>query len=132
MYQGYFIKLNNTVIPASYMRIDSYQCTYETLDFDSFRDANGMLHRTALPDRKVKVEFETPYLYANQMESLMSIIRSNFTDVTEQAVQLTAYLPETDDYVTQKAYLVNTTFKISQNSRWGYVYSPTRICFIAY
>lgn len=132
MFNNYFIKLSNTEIPINYMRVGSYQCTYETLDLDSFRDANGLLHRTALPSRKVKVEFETPYLYANEMQNLLSLIRNNFTDANEQKVSLNAYLPETDDYVTQDAYLVNITFKIEQNSPNGYIYAPTRICFIGY
>lgn len=131
-YDGYLLKINNIEIPPKFIKYDSYQNTYETLDLDSYRDANGVLHRNALAHRCGKVEFETPYLYKNQMEDLMYLIRSNFISQQEQDANITAYISEIDNYVTQRMYLVNTTFKIAQNSPNGFIYSPTRICFIAY
>lgn len=131
-FQGYHIRVGNTVIPEKYIKYDSLQTTYETLDLDSYRDANGNLHRNALSHRSVKVEFETPYLYHRDMQNLMSIIRNNYVSAKEQSVNLSVYIDELDDYVEQKCYLVNTTWKKAQNSPLGYIYQPTRIAFIGY
>lgn len=131
-FQGYHIKVGNDVIPEKYIKFDSLQTTYETLDLDSYRDANGTLHRNALSGRKIKVEFNTPYMYHKDMQALMGIIRNNYLSAREQSVMCSVYVDEIDDYVSQKCYLVNTTFKKAQNSPLGYIYEPTRIAFIGY
>ena len=131
MYQGYQIKIGNTVIPDKYIKFDSYDASYPALDLDAFRDANSDLHRNVI-GRKLKVEFTTPYLYQSDMIALTSLIRSNFLSELEQDANITFYYPLKDDYITQRAYLVDMNFKIAQNSPNGYIYSPTRICFIAY
>lgn len=136
-YSNYLIKVGNTSsptveIPKSCIKYDSYQATYETLDLDSYRDGNGLLHRNALSHRCAKVEFETPYMRYGQMVDLMTTIRNAYDNAQEQSLYISAYIPELDDYVVQRVYLVNTTFKIAQNSPNGIIYQPTRICFIAY
>lgn len=129
---GTLIKVGNEIIPFRFMKYDSIQCTYETLDLDSYRNGDGDLIRNALANRKIKVEFETPYMYKADKDALMALISRNYVSAQEQSVMLTAYIDEIDDYVTQKAYLVNTTFKKAQNSPNGMIYAPTRICFIGY
>ena len=119
-------------MPEKYIKYDSWKTTYETLDLDSYRDANGLLHRNALASRKIKVEFETPHLYRNEMIALMTTIRSAFISNAEQSLNITCYVDEIDDYVTQKCYLVNTQFQIAQNSPQGVIYAPTRIAFVGY
>ena len=63
-YQGYHIKFSdNTTLPYNYMSHGSYQSTpNQRMDLDSYRDGNGILHRTALPHTATKIEWETPYL----------------------------------------------------------------------
>lgn len=131
-FQNYHLAVGGVTIPEKYIKYDSLQTTYETVDLDSYRDANGNLHRNALSGRKLKVEFETPYLFHSDMVALMTLISDNYISATEQSVSLTAYVDEIDDYVTQTCYLVNTTFKKAQNSPLGYIYQPTRIVFIGY
>lgn len=137
-FQDYLIKVGSTastastVIPYKYFKYDSYQATYETIDLDSYRDGDGVLQRNALAHRASKVEWETPYIYKTDMDNLMSIIRGAYASSQEQSLYASMYIPEIDDYVTQKVYLVNTTFKVAQNSPLGIIYEPTRICFIAY
>lgn len=130
-YQGYLIKIGNTPIPEKFIRIDSYNASYPALDLDAFRDANSDLHRNVV-GRKLKVEFETPYIYASELKELMTLITGNFLTQLEQDVNITFYYKLKDDYITQRAYLVDPNFKISQNSPLGFIYSPTRICFIGY
>ena len=131
-FNGYLLKVGDYTVPNKYIKFDSWSSTYETLDFDSYRDMNGLLHRNALADRKLKVEFNTPYIYKSDFDSLMANIRAEFLSATEQSANVTAYIDELGDYVTQKCYLVNINAKVAQNSPFGQIYQPTRICFIAY
>lgn len=131
-FDNYLIMVGSYTIPNKYIKYDSWSSTYETLDFDSYRDANGLLHRNALADRKLKVEFSTPYMRKSDWDALMTGIRGQFISSTEQSANVKAYIDEIGDYVTQKCYLVNVNPKIAQNSPTGIIYQPTRICFIAY
>ena len=131
-YSNFLIEVGTYVIPDKYLKYDSWQSTYETVDFDSYRDANGYLHRNALADRKIKVEFETPYMYKSDWDELMTNIRSQYVSSVEQSANITAYIDEIGDYVTQKCYLVNVNPKVAQNSPLGIIYQPTRICWIGY
>ena len=131
-FANYLIMVGSYAIPNSCIKYDSWSSTYETLDFDSYRDANGELHRNALSNRKLKVEFSTPYMYKADFDALMAGIRGQFLSSAEQSANVTAYVDEIGDYVTQKCYLVNVNAKIAQNSPVGIIYQPTRICFIGY
>lgn len=134
-FNNHLVKVGDYTIPDKFIKYDSWSCIYETLDYDSYRDANGDLHRNALGNRKLKVEFNTPYLYKHDFDELMAGIRSQFVTEAqqrEQSANVTAYIDELGDYVTQKCYLVNVNPKIAQNSPVEHIYQPTRICFIAY
>ena len=131
-FSNYLVKIGNYTIPNKYIKYDSWSSIYETLDWDSYRDMAGTLHRNALSSRKIKVEFNTPYMYKSDFDALMAGIRGQFTDSAEQKGSVTAYIDELGDYVTQDAYLVNVNPKVAQNSPFGIIYQPTRICFIGY
>lgn len=131
-FSDYLVKIGNYTIPNNYIKFDSWSSVYETLDWDSYRDMSGKLHRNALTERKIKVEFTTPNMYKRDFDALMAGIREQFTDSTEQKGSVTAYIDELGDYVTQDAYLVNVNPKVAQNSPFGIIYQPTRICFIGY
>ena len=131
-FSDYLIKVGSYTIPNSAIKYDSWSSIYETQDYDSYRDANGDLHRNALANRKMKVEFNTPYMYKKDFDNLMTGIRGQFLSSKEQSANVTAYIDELGDYVTQKCYLVNVNPKVAQNSPTGIIYQPTRICFIAY
>lgn len=131
-FNNFLIEVGTYIIPNNFIKADSWQSTYETVDFDSFRDANAYLHRNALADRKIKVEFETPYMYKKDFDTLMANIKAQYVSSVEQSAYITAYIDEIADYVTQKCYLVNVTPKVAQNSPLGIIYQPTRICWIGY
>lgn len=131
-FNDYLIQVGSYQIPNKFIKYDSWSSTYETQDYDSYRDENGLLHRNALADRKMKVEFNTPYIYKSDFDTLMAGIRGQFITAKEQDANVTAYIDEIADYVTQRCYLVNVNPKVAQNSPNGIIYQPTRICFIAY
>ena len=127
----YFIKLGEDTLPYKFMKYDSYKNTLNTGDVYSYRNANYILVKNTVAT-KVKVEFETPYLYENQKNELMAFIRSHYINALERSLMVTAYVDELDSYQTFKAYLVDPEFKIQQNSELGYIYQPIRICFVEF
>lgn len=129
-YAGYMLKVGTYEVPNKYIKYDSWQSTYETLDFDSYRDSNGTLHRNAVA-KKLKVEFETPIMLKSDFDAFMTQIRGQLTGLEEYAT-VKAYMDFTGDYVEQKCYLVNVNPKIQQNSPLGLIYQPCRIAFVAY
>lgn len=137
-YSGYLIKVGTGggayTIPLEFMRYETYQVTYYVQDLDSYRDANGELHRNALTSKVGKVEFNTPIINNSDFETLMSNIRSQYSDANEKRLTATFYVPEINDYVTQSMYVPDVVTKIrnvNENNN-TISYTETRIAFIGY
>lgn len=132
-YQGYLIKLGEQILPHKYIKADSFATTLITQDLDSYRDMEGVLHRTALQHRVNKIEFETPAMLTNfQVKELINIISSNYMNSAEKKVLATIYVPEIDDYMTQEMYVPDISFSIYGIFKGIIRYNPIRIAFIAY
>ena len=133
-YTGYLVKVGDYEIPADkFIKTQSYKATLSVQDLDSFRDANGKLHRTALQHRVNKIEFETPAMLTNtQMAELFKNIANNYTVPAERKFIGTFYVPEIDDYVSQDMYMSDPSFTIYGIFDGVIKYNPVRIAFIAY
>lgn len=131
-YNGFLLRVGNNEIPLKYFSLDSYKILRSTSDFDSYRDANGVLHRNALSHKVMKIEFSTPYMYGDDLDVLMNLIRSQYINQDEKKVIITAYDKESNSYVSATCYVPDITFQIAQNSPRGLLYAPTRIAFIEY
>lgn len=131
-YNGYLISVNGTRIPDKYLRAETYKVTWNTNDLDSYRDANGELHRNALPHKPMKVEFETPPLMTNvQMQTLLSMLPMSDSNV-ERKASVTAYIPELDDYETQDCYMPDPQFTLYGTYGGTIRYNQVRFAFIGY
>ena len=129
-FQGYLIKVGNYTIPLTYMKLESYKSApNQRQDLDSYRDADGYLHRTVLAHTATKIEFETPYMFRSQMRSLIQGIRGQFTSDLERSCTVTYYDDETDSYKTGTFYMPGT---IELNLYNKEIYAPSRIAFIEY
>ena len=112
-FAGYLVKIGNYTLPNKFIKAESYQVFRSVTDLDSYRDANGILHRTALEHTVNKCEFETPALLTNDdVANLMAHIRDNYINAAERKVSATLYIPETDTYETQEMYLPDIKFTI--------------------
>lgn len=141
-FDGYFVKVKGVnggsdwTIPLSYMRAETYQAALHGQDLDSYRDADGSLHRTALKYVAPKVEFNLPFMDSDRMNNFMSNLRSRYTNKTEKKVRAEVYMPEIDGYVTHDFYVPDitftpyTTYKVGRN--YKIKYNETRIAFISY
>lgn len=126
----YYLKVGNYEIPLEYMKLDSYKpAPDQRQDLDSYRDADGILHRTVLPHTATKVEFETPPLLVRDFRLLVDGIRRNYLTTLARDVTLTYYDDETDTYKTGHFYLPGTwDFAVYNRD----IYNSFRIAFIEY
>ena len=132
-YSGFLIKVGDYKIPHSWIKADTYSVLRSGQDLDSYRDSNGKLHRTALEHFLGKVEFETPALRTNtQVSEFMKKIREQYTNITEKKANVTFYMPELDDYITQEMYMPDITFAIYFADKNVIKYNPFRLAFISY
>ena len=131
-YQGYLIKVGNTVFPMKYIRVETYKCTpNQRIDQDSDSDATGMLHRNVLPHTRSKIEFETPQMLRGAdvlaINTLLGLAGNARRDVT-----ITYWDHESQDYKTGKCYVPDVSYQIMRNTGDDLVYMPIRYAFIEY
>ncbi len=126
----YYLKVGDYPIPLEFMAYKTYtSAPDQTQDLDSYRDADGKLHRNVLPHTAAKVEFETTYLTNSQFRTLISNIRRNMTDLVAKDVSLQYYDEWTDSYKTGSFYMPGTMEFTHFNKA---MYEPVRIAFIEY
>lgn len=133
-YKGWLIKVGDYTISAKkWISANSYKVTRNTQDLDSYRDANGLLHREVVPYVADKVEFETPAMLTNEdIGELFKAFMNAYKSKSERKASVTLYVPELDDYVTQDMYLSNPDFSIYGNYDGKIHYNSVRIAFIGY
>lgn len=125
----YYIKVGSYEIPLTYIFKGTYKSSTNVQDLDSYRDANGVLHRNVLPHIVHKIEFETPIMYNRDFRTLMDNLRANMTNVTARNVTLRYYNEETDSYGTGNFYMPGTLeFPLFNKA----IHEQTRIAFIEY
>lgn len=130
-YAGYLLKIGNFTIPTSIIKADSYYAYVNMQDYEPWTDAKGYLHRDVVDLKALKVEFETKAMLTNtEFASLMSSIKAQFTNVTARECNITAYIPELDDYVTQKGYMADFKPQMYFADQNKIQYDPVRFAFI--
>lgn len=134
-YGTYLIKVGNYEIPLSYIQAETYNCTKNGQDLDSYRDCNGLLHRTALPHPVWKIEFNTrAMLSESEMRTMLTAIQNNYINATEKSANVTFYDFESGTYITQKMYMPDIQFTPYWITNSGNTinYNSVRLAFIGY
>ena len=116
----------------SYIVAASYKVAKKVLDVDSYRDANGVLHRNAMPHLSYNIEFNIKPLDNTRLETFMSALRENFTVSIERKLSLTFYVPEDNAYDTTDVYMPDIDFQINHIEGNVIKYYETTIKFIGY
>lgn len=133
-FNNYLITIHGStdyVIPLEYMNEKSYKCTLSTLDLDSYRDANGVLHRSAVLQTP-HCSFDTRTLNNTDVNALWSNISSRYAIEIEKKVLASVYLPQTDDYYTGYFYIPDTDITINYIKDGKVFYAPITFEFIGY
>ncbi len=133
-YSGFLIRVGDYTIPDDkYINAKSYTATRNIQDLDSYRDANGILHRTALEHVPLKIEFETPPMLTDiTYGDLMWNIRRNYIIPQERKVLATVYVSEINDYVTQEMYVPDPKPTVYGTYGGRVYYNAIRLAFIGY
>ena len=126
---SWLVKVGDYPIPLSMMSYGSYKASRNVQDLDSYRDADGILHRNALPHVAFKVEFETIYMTLSSFRTLIDNIKDNILDNVANDVNLTYYDPWSDSYKSGHFYLPGTLEFPLLNKE---ICDQTRIAFIEY
>lgn len=132
MYSGFLLKIGNEIFNMKYIKEKTYKGYASVQDLDSYRDANGVLHREALSHVPIKCEFETIPLDNEQYGQIMDMIRRNYINELERKVPITAFILEYNGYVTQDAYMAEPQPQIQTITGNKIQYAPLRIAFIGY
>jgi len=132
-YGGYLVRVGSYTIPLSFIKADSYKITHLIQDLDSYRDADGVLHRNALSHVPDKAEFEcVPMLTNTEISAVVNSIRSQFTNPAERKASVTVYVPERDEYITQDMYMPDPEYSIYYADDTIVQYNSVRFAFIGY
>ena len=133
-YEGYLIKIGyNSSFFNKYIVFDTYKVSKKIIDLDSYRDANGVLHRQALEHVSYTVEFELRPLMEAAHAEIMEAIENSFTIPEERKLSVTFWLPETHEYVTADCYMPDP--EITVKAEYGGTnlrYDKTTLKFIGY
>lgn len=132
MYSGFLLKIGNEIFNMKYIKEKTYKGYASVQDLDSYRDANGVLHREALSHVPIKCEFETIPLDNEQYGQIMDMIRRNYINELERKVSITAFILEYNGYVTQDAYMAEPQPQIQIIKGNKIQYEPLRMAFIGY
>lgn len=135
-YNGYLIKVGTYEIPMKFIALEGYKVTPNMRqDLDPFRDNNGVLTRNVVTNMPSKIEFNTPYLFRKDMQTLMTNIRSQFTNSAEKKASVTFFCEDIDDYKTEDMYIPDVPFEMYHRNADNFdlsLYKPTTIKFIGY
>ena len=136
-YGGSLVIINHTggdyTIPLSFIKADSYKVSKKIQDLDSYRDANGLLHRNALGHVVYKVEFEcVPMLTSVEIDAVLANIRNRYTISAERKLNMSLYVPELNEYVQQDAYMPDPDFQVYLADSQKIQYDAVRFAFIGY
>lgn len=132
-YGGFLIKVGSYTVPFRYIEAKKYKCGIKGQDLDSYRDANGELHREALQNVAIKAEWETPAdIDEAALRILMDNIRSQYSNKTEKKAHVTAWMPEIGDYVTMNCYVPDVEYTIDYADEKTVKYTSFRLAFIGY
>ena len=133
-FEGYLLKVGNFAITGRKVMVESsYKATRLIQDLDSYRDANGVLHRNALPHQTMKVEFNTRRgMTDSELATFLGNIQSQFTVPAERRASVKVFIPEINDYITQDMYMPDPEIVITHIYNDVVYYDSIRIAFIGY
>ena len=132
-YAGYLFKIGTFTVPFNMIFTESYKVTKNDQDVDSYRDANGKLHRNALSNWAFKCEWEIPPMKKHdEIETFFNNIYSQLS-LPEKKGTGSFYVPELRGYFQGDVYLNSSVeFPMYRATPQFIQYGKIRVAFIGY
>lgn len=144
-FKGYLLRFGdspNGELPLHFLEMSSYEVNpNQRIEKEAFRDANGNLHRSTIPNHKTKITFTTKPINNNQKKDLFNIFNTGRDDspnktqrYNERMYYIRYWDVETDEYKTGEFYMVDPTYKILRidSTKELVYYEPIKYTFIQY
>lgn len=133
-YNGYLIKVDTFTFPLKYIEYGTYKVKVNGQDIDSFRNANGILTRNALAHMPLSISFDILDGLDNDTfdELIMKPLRDRYGNANEKDVTMEVFVPEVNDYITQRVYKVDTEFTIDDIEDGLVYYDTVSFEFVGY
>ncbi len=130
-YGGYLIKVGNYKVPFSYIQ-PPFSPNIKGQDLDSYTDDDGVLHRNALENKVIKIEWNTPSMDEEELRKFADRLLEEYVGKAEKKCQVTAYMPEIGKYVTMMCYVPDLEFNVTYADENTLEYDSLRVAFIGY
>lgn len=119
---------------ANVIKADSYRITPNARqDLDSYRDASGILRRTALEHSATIVEFDTIPMWDNKYNAMMSSLTGSYINSNERDANCTYW--DTENLTTKTGHFyLDSNYQASIKQQWGnkILYDSCHFKFVEY
>lgn len=114
-FNGYLLKMGGDIFPLSFVYKESYKVTpNRRQDLDSGRNANGVLQRNVLDHMPSTISFQTKPMHNDDLDEMMSFIRSHYAVEKEKKVILEYFCPDINGYKTGEFYVPDIEYVINR------------------
>ena len=129
--EGWLLKINGKTFPTRLIAAESLKITPDQImDLDPYRDADGVLHRTALPHTATSIEFTTTALYLKDAEILNSFLPHD----NRVKCQVEYWNPNTSSYASGAFYIADVPYEfyMVDEEKNEILYKPIKVTFTEY
>lgn len=130
-FEGWVFKINGREFPNNLIAFESFKITpNQIMDLDPYRDADGLLHRTALPHTSTSIEFSTPHLRLADVELLNTFL----TKENRIRCEVEYWNPNTSSYATGMFYIADVPYDFVNvdEKKKDALHKPIKVIFTEY
>ena len=130
-FEGWLLKINGIAFPTRLIAAESLKITPDQImDLDPYRDANGELHRNALPHTATSIEFTTIALYLTDIEILNTFLPHD----NRVRCEVEYWNPNTSSYVSGAFYIADVPYEfyMVDEEKKEILYKPIKVTFTEY
>lgn len=130
-FEEWLLKINGKTFPTRLIAAESLKITPDQImDLDPYRDADGVLHRTALPHTATSIEFTTTALYLKDAEILNSFLPYD----NRVKCQVEYWNPNTSSYASGTFYIADVPYEfyMVDEEKNEILYKPIKVTFTEY
>lgn len=115
LFEGWFIKFGNVILPNSYMYTDGYESTPNQREqLKAYRDGNRLLHLETSPNHKTTIKMNIRELWTDEKEAFQNVIKAAYLNERQRKIAVTYWNDEDNVYKYGEFYYPDITFSVHQ------------------